>query len=345
MATLGCGSHQAAVVDRAGAVVAHLDVLTDVVWARLLSEVSAAVVRVDPSPSCCGRLAEVRSWRHNLLIWRDGELVWSGPIVNPVRWDTDGALIGALDVLAWLDRRVPHADASFRGVDLMDVAEWLVADGFAPDDPGHTVQVIRPAGVLGDRDYTRDVGQTGDHLRDLADTGLDFTAVGSRIVLLPEGFCEIVGVLSDDDFPDGLEVVEDGAEVATRWVVWGEGDEPVKGTAGGIHPYYGLLERYVEQRSIPTVQAATATARARLRGSLPAPVLFDSQTATLSPDAGVDVTQLVPGWCVQVTSRATCRPINQAMKLTALRVEEDEDGETVAVTLAPAGQQEGADVG
>ncbi|MFF4602693.1 hypothetical protein ACFY12_08065 [Streptomyces sp. NPDC001339] len=62
---------------------------------------------------------------------------------------------------------------------------------------------------------------TGDHLRDLAETGLDYTAVGSRIVLLPESHAVTVGRLSDADLPEGLVVAEDGTALGTRWIVRG----------------------------------------------------------------------------------------------------------------------------
>lgn len=336
---LGCGTHTAAVVDRDGQVVTNLDRIVDVTWDRVLNDTSMAHVRVEPTGSCCDRLAGVRTWRHNLIIWRDGRLVWEGPIARQIRWTTRGAELSAAGITSWLDRRVPHDTVRFRGVDVMDVAEWLIADGFRPDDPGHQVRVVRPAGVPGDRDYERDVGQTLDHLRDLAAAGVDWTEVGRQIVLLPDQFCEQVGSLSDTDFPDGIEIVEDGVEVATRWVVWGETPDgaPVKGEIGGIDAYYGLLERSVEDRAVPTMEAAVAAARSRLRTSIPAPVFVDSQTATLSPQAPVDLRSLVPGWCVSVATTATCRPVTQTLKLLAVQVTESAEGETVTVTLAPTG--------
>ncbi|MER7109917.1 hypothetical protein [Streptomyces sp. NPDC000229] len=98
-----------------------------------------------------------------------------------------------MDVLGWLDRRVPHRTLPHENRDLVDIAAWLIEDGFEPDDPGHIVQILGPTRVLGDQ---KDVGQTGDHLRDLAATGLDYTAVGSRIIPMPEDHCGRVGSLT-----------------------------------------------------------------------------------------------------------------------------------------------------
>ncbi|MFI7467401.1 hypothetical protein [Nonomuraea sp. NPDC049646] len=333
---VGCGVHAAEIFDRDGARVAVAEKLIEVEWTRVLDGVSSARVFVQPDDDCCERLGRVRSWRHRLVIWRDGEPVWEGPVRRPV-WSAAGVEIPALDILSWLDVRVPHETISFRGEDLIDIAAWLIRDGFAPDDPGHQVQIVGPSRILGDRDYTLDVGQTGDHLRDLAATGIDYTAVGRTIVLLPEDHCARVGSLTDADFPDGLNVAEEGGALATRWII--HGHEDVKGTAGGTHPYYGLLERVTDETSVLDDASAAAAARARLRASSPAPVFLDSSQTTLAPDAGVDVPSLVPGWCVDVTTTATCRNIAQSLKILGVRVRETADGESVSVQLAPAGTE------
>ncbi|MEU7162227.1 hypothetical protein AB0A98_38300 [Streptomyces chrestomyceticus] len=332
---IGYGKYQAQFLDRrTGAVVAHADVLLEVEWSRVLDDISEAhvVVKADGS---CGPLGGIRSWRHKLVIYRSGRPVWEGPIGVP-EWRADGTVrVRAVDVLAWLDRRVPHHSVRFASRDLVDIAAWLIEDAFAPGDPGHSVEIIAPTRIRGDRAYHADVGQTGEHLRSLAETGLDFTSVGSRIVLMPENHCGRVGALTDADFPGGLVVVEDGLALGTRWVVHGQ--DGVRGEAGGIDDYYGLLERSVEETSILDAGSADAAARSKLNMALPAPVFIDSQQTTLSPEAAVDVESLVPGWCVDVTTTATCRNISQSLKIVGVKVTADGNGERVAVQLTTAG--------
>ncbi|MFD4314977.1 hypothetical protein [Streptomyces sp. NPDC058548] len=332
-----CGTHSARIVDRGGAVVAQADVLLEVEWTRVLDDISEARVLIQAGEDCCAALGGVRPWRHKLVIYRNGRWCWEGPVVVP-EWTGAGTVeLFAYDPLAWLDRRVPHENMRFTDKDLADIAAWLIADGFAPDDPGHSVEIIAPTRIRGDRAYEQDIGQTGDHLRDLAETGLDFTAVGSKILLMPENFSGRVGSLTDADFPDGLAVVDDGLALATRWVIQGKDD--VSGEAGGTDPYFGLLERSVEQTSILDSRSATDAARSRLRTSNPAPVFIDSQQTTLSPEAPVDVESLVPGWCLDVTTTATCRNISQRLKILGLKVVEDATGEKVSVQLTPAGAE------
>lgn len=320
---LGCASHSYTVTDRDGGHVTASGVLVEVEWNRVLNDASTARVVIGVSgPDCCAELGQVRSWRHSLNVYRGSQFVWSGPIYN-VDWAFDRVTVDATDIVGLLDRRVPHQAFAYTDTDLTVIASDLIADGFAPDDPGHTVTVVAPAGVTGGREYEQNIGQTADHLRDLADTGLDFTAVGNNIVILPDGFCDVVGRLSDADLPEGVTVTEDGASLATRWVVAGSDDSGAVGTAGGVHPYYGLLEQYVEQTSITSQAAADAVAAAKLKASLPVPVTIDTQNITLSPTADVDLLSLVPGWCLDITTAITCRTITQRLKITGLQVSED----------------------
>lgn len=314
-------------------------------YSRVLDDVSTAQVVIGVSgANCCTELGNIRSWRHILQIYRGDDFMWAGPITS-VDWSFDRVTVNAVDIIGLLDRRVPHQDFSFTDTDLNEIARQLIEDGFAPDDPGHTVTVIGPAGVLGGRDYSENIGQTADHLRDLADTGIDFTAVGANIVLLPEDFCDVVGRLSDEDLPEGVTVTEDGAALATRWIVAGSDESGAVGTAGGPDAYYGLLERYEEQTTIPDQASADMAAAARVRASLPAPVVIDTQNVTLSPTANIDVNALVPGWCLDITTSSTCREITQRLKITGLQISEDGgDGDTpgqerVLVQVAASGAE------
>lgn len=323
---LGCATHTYSVTSDSGTV-ATSGILTSVSYNRILNDVSTASVSIGVSgPDCCAEMGNLRSWRQTLNLYRvteDGSaLMWSGPIAK-IDWKFDRVDIVAVDLIGLLDRRVPHQDFAFTNTDITEIARQLVEDGFAPDDPGHTTTVIGASGVLGGRTYSINIGQTADHLRDLADTGLDFTAIGNNVIILPDDFCDVVGRLSDDDLPEGLTVSEDGASLATRVVVAGPDDGDPVGTAGGTNSYYGLLERYIELDNIPTQAAADAAAAARLASLLAVPVFIETQNVTLSPQANIDVSKLVPGWCLDITSQATCREISQRLKITGMSVTED----------------------
>lgn len=344
MAVAGCGSHSAAVLDRSGATVATGEILTEVEWTRSLDALSTARVVIQPSGDCCGRLGRIGTWRNRLVLFRDGAYVWDGPITG-ISWTLGQVEIRASDLLVWLDNRVPHESRSFASTDLAEVAAWLIEDGYAPDDPGHTLEVVGRAGIAGSRSYSAGIGQTGDHLRQLAEAGIDFTAIGSKILILPETFCEPVGRLSDVDMPEGLEVAEDGLSIGTRWIVAGSEDSGAIASYGGTDPYYGLHEKYVEQTEITDNASALAAAKARQRVTSTVPVFIDTAQVTISPLAAVNVPSLVPGWCLDVTSSSTCRDVSQRLKITGVRVQEtggDDDTpgtESVQVQVAVSGAE------
>ena len=334
-AVSGCVTkHQAQIIDRNGSVVSNLDVLTEVVWTRLLDDTSKAEVTVIPDADCCAALGDVRSWRHKLVISRLGEVVWEGPVIQ-VEWRQGQVDIFALDMSAWLARRVPHDSITFDNEDLAQIAAYLIEDGFAPDDPGHVTTTMAPAGVSGGREYIQNIGQTWDHIQDLADTGLDITVIGNQFILMPETWDATVGSLTDSDLPSGMVVAEDGSQLATRVIVYGDDDGTIQGESGGTDAYYGLLERSIEETSVKTSLSAQEAARSRRAATYPVPVFLDSETVTLSPEANVSVPHLVPGWCLNISSLSTCRPLTQILKISGVKVSDNGNGESVQVTLAP----------
>lgn len=340
MASVGCvTSHQAQILDRNGSVVSNLDVLVYVSWTRILDDTSKAEVRVIPDADCCAALGKIRSWRHKLVITRLGKVVWEGPVIQ-VEWRLGQVDIFALDMSAWLARRVPHNSITFGNEDLATIAEYLIEDGFAPDDPGHEVVKMADSGVTGGREYIENIGQTWDHIQDLADTGLDITVIGNQFILLPETWDASVGSLTDADMPDGMVVAEDGTQLATRVTVYGDDDGTVQGSFGGSDAYYGLLERSIEETSVKTSASAAEAARSRQAATFPVPVFLDSETVTLSPEANVDVAHLVPGWCLNISTLSTCRPLTQILKISGVKVTENGENESIQVTSAPLSSED-----
>lgn len=320
---VGCATHSYTITDRSGGLVVADATLLEVEYNRLLNDSSDATVTLAVSSGLnCPELGGIRSWRHKLNIYRNSDFMWSG-FITQVQWHLDRVVVTATDLIGLLDRRVPHAAMTFKDTDLTVIASELVADALQLDDPGHEIRIASPADAYGGRTYEKWVGQTGDHLRDLSDTGIDFTAIGQTVVLMGDTYCEVVGRLSDDDMPDGLVVAEDGTKLATRQIVAGSEQNSAVGRAGGIDDYYGLLELYTEQTTISDQPSADAAAQAKLNGALGVPVYIDTQNVTLAPTANVDVAQLVPGWCLDITSDRTCRRITQRLKITGLKITED----------------------
>ena len=331
-------SYRVVVRDRTGAEIVELSDYTDLTWDRRLDDISQAQVTLPANSSCCGKLANVYPWRHEIAISRDSDEVWVGPI-RQIGDCTSGMIIKATDVLGWLERRVIHNDHDWTVALLgaVQAAEELVIDGFAPDDPDVLKWLTTyGTGVIGGRSYLANSKYVYDALKDLAQGSLDFTTIGRRIVLMESGYeLSRTTLLTCDHFQGDVCTAVDGDDAATRTIVTGTG---VTGTAGGVDPYFGLVELLVDDDRIGRQATADDQAAGLLEGRNPPPLLVQPpQGAGLAPDAPLCLADLVPGVTVPVSVNCTCRPALQDMRLTQLSVTVNDSGETIAPTLAPLG--------
>lgn len=344
---LGCAQeYKVLVMDRCGRnQVCELTNVNDLIHGRVLDDTSEAIATVSlkgegVTGSCCDCMGNVRSWIHSMMIMRDGELVWGpGPIVN-ILYKREEVIVTARDVSAWLDVRYVHEDMDFVEEDPLVVAQSIINDAMAPDDPcniaGSTFVQVPP--VLGsiDREYTSEdpTQYAGDMFRELANTVMDFTVIGQQILMgEPLAFGPFV-TLTDVDFQVEIEVEERGLEAGTRWTVQ---SEEAWGSAGGKDKFYGLIEQIDDDSTVEDDDQAALIAEDHRKGSNPAPLYINvPDGARLSPEAPVCYERLVPGTLMNVTLRDLCREVTQQMKLTAVRTHVDQEGdEEVGITLSP----------
>ncbi|MBT2226241.1 hypothetical protein [Nonomuraea sp. NEAU-A123] len=339
---LGCADeYVVAVHDRTGGVERGQVEPSSLTWGRVLDDVSEAEVtipREGESTECCRLLNETRSWCNDLTFFRDGIKVWQGPIIKIV-YGRDETTIYAKDVVAWLFRRKIKALLSYMGagsLDLAFIAEALIRHGYGQDDPGVLdFLLVFASGIVGERQYKPNSGYVGDALQELARTGIDYTAIGHRLIISGETqLARLVG-LTDDDFIGELKVIEDGAAAVTASSVIGKG---VLATAGGIGSC-GLLERLVTEDEITDLASAQAEADALVAAGDPAPLYLEiPDEAQLAPEAQVGINDLVPGVIIPVASEQTCRTVAAELRLQRVKVTFTPDAsEKVQVTLVPTG--------
>jgi hypothetical protein len=214
-----------------------------ITWGRVQDNYSEA--RVEISSTCCGKLADVEAWAHELHIARNGDEVWCGPVLIDASCRS-GTTIIARDLLWWLNRRVIHSDHISASQGAVDVARELIFDGYGPDDPNVLPYLdIAGVGVLGGREYLANSKYVLDVLRDLARGSIDFTAIGRRIVVRRQGTSlGRTALLTCESFQGNVCATQDGSAAATRGIVTGDLDADPNnvGIAGGVDPYYGLIE-------------------------------------------------------------------------------------------------------
>lgn len=335
-------SYRVIIRDRSGPEIAELD-FTQLDWSRTLDAVSEATVQVPAGAACCGKLADVWPWRHELAISRDGDEVWTGPIKTPVNC-VSGGTIKAEDSLTWLGRRIIHNDHDWSGLDVgaVQAAVELIQDGFAPDDPNVLKWLTQfGTGVIGGREYVANSKYVLDALDDLAKGSIDYTTIGRRIIIMPAGY-ELgrTTLLTCEHFNGDLCTTVDGDAFTSRAVVTGLG---VTGEAGGVDPYFGLVETLVDDQRIGRLSTANGQAAGLLNGKNPPPTLVQPPNGSgMSPDAPICLEDLVPGVTVPVSINCTCRPAIQDMRLTQLKVTVTASGESIQPLLTPIGFESAA---
>lgn len=352
---LGCPETRAYVVDFCGrrTICDVTDNVTFLKWGRELDDDSEVELTLhlegDASGrACCECLAGLRTWRHELMLVRGGEVVWGpGPLVT-ISIQRHISHLVARDITAWLDVRLVHNDYEFVGVDLGTIAQTVVEDALTAGLAAELPRADRDACILdyaqfNETDKFTDLTveankrSAGEVLRELAAKGLDFTVLNRSLIVGAEFAFGPVGPLRDEDFAEDLLVTEHGLAAATHWFV---SSESTQGSCGGADDFYGLIERGVEGEAAATsVVDLSREACDRLMGTNPPPLVVTvPSTGLLTPTAPVCPKMLVPGTLVDLAIRELCRPAIVRERLTSVRFTLDERGEHVGVTLAPLGE-------
>lgn len=341
---LGCCQNTATIWDRCESrKIADLDDLTCVQWSRELDAVSEATVTAGRTGACCDKIAELQPWRHELVIYRCGRKVWSGPILE-INYTTTSATIVARDRLAWFDR-YEVGDLSLSGLNT-DIAAALIEHGLEESDGSHTDDPCIASflefypGDFNVYSYSYEGCQTtvGAELRNLARGSLNFTAIDRRVLVWSGLALSRTAMLQDKHLLGEVSVTVHGYDMGTWACVKGNA---VSAECGGRDPYYGRLERSIRDDSITDVATARAvgcTAVATHR--MPSVTLDIPDGVRLDPAAPVTIDQLVPGVVIPFWSESTCRTVNQDLALTKVQVtqgcSDDAQGEEqVLITVGP----------
>lgn len=257
---LGCGSHRVWVYRKGGQIpVGEITPIAHLVWNRKRDDISNAVITTNGfGDDCCQLLSELRSWMHEIVIFRDGVRVWEGPVTRIV-YKVDQVEIEAKDVMAYLYRRIMrqgYSDAyRERGGDahiqvgqghrsVVERAGIITMNALAPYEPNVLpyLTLIKHVGDAKQGRVVPDYSRTAwEEIDDLAATaGLDYVTVGRRIVYwdthrpigrLPE--------MRDDDFSEPPVVTEYGMNLANYFAVTNN-----SGVWGAATPSRELMAQY-----------------------------------------------------------------------------------------------------
>jgi hypothetical protein len=347
---LGCGTYAVHVLTRGGHELVAVDLpWTALSWNRDLDDTTTAGVSgtVGLDSVCCGQLAGVHAWRHELAIYRNGELVWVGPIVSfanpPGKFQ-----IEARDLTGWWDRRKVHENHEYAQVDVATIFQAIADDAMAPDTSPNLTVTTTGTGVKGTKRILAAQHRiAGIELRDLADLGIDWTAVGREVLagglVIPT---DPIGLLLDEHFSTLPTVTRDGTQQGNnrgvRGAGGGEAGDTIYAEAADSDAVNddGLLE------VVDTIQTITDNVTAQSAADSRAAIskeILQVEDCQLAPSAPVPVSQLVPGALTSINLRFTCIPVNDTYRLKRVAVTAQAgQTEKVNITLQPRGTEEGS---
>lgn len=371
--TLGCASGYSAQVHwRGGAqpyANATMDRLTEVTWNRTINDVAEASVTVlkgDISSACCEAMKEVHPWVHELTLYRDGELVWQGPITKTTS-RKGSIVIQAMDVTAWFDHLVntfvvqytkTTADAQGRkAMPITAIAynhirlNMTVSSLGVPDYAGiMDYFVVRNTGLPatkvekdGSKNTSVWTAYLGDILREWAKRGLTWTTVGRSVLLRgkPTSLTRAQARLTMEDFTGDIEVIKDGTQGGTYGFATTQDQQDISDGKslgyGRTKTAYGRLDVLVsiDEEKVTDADLRQA-AKDAIAGRYPIPVSVSvPDGSALAATAPVLLRQLVPGERFDVLAESFCAPVLQGFILTDVEGSWQNGQEKIGITLTP----------
>jgi len=236
--------HQAMIYDRGGERrLWQLVDVADVQWHRELNGLSTAQITVT-GDACLAQadvLGLIEPRRHELVLFRNGDRVWEGPIVQ-VAWFRDRATLLAHDVMEYLkytplSKAWPNEDGGGPPLMLDRTAEILEYELTTPyvmtvgtGSAAHEVTVPRwesldpPANILPHLEVRHGAVLTRssteafemtvfEHVQNLARSGMDYTVIGRKILFWDRK--DTIGrtrTLTDNDFYGDIEIFAAGSD-------------------------------------------------------------------------------------------------------------------------------------
>jgi len=330
--------------------------LVSVDWSRVRDDRSTCEIKIADAAPQAKLLGLLSTGRHEIVVFRNGERVWEGPITN-IAYEGDGMEISCQDVTWYLYKTImrakyssahPNVETVIKRMARIIRAELARKEAIAPgvnvvphlrtydhpDTDAKTAMVTEK--------YELNVWEHLDN--SAAKQGIDYTTVGRSIIIWDTS--RSIGqtrTLVRTDFLGEPRLTEYGAELTT--IAASTDGKGVYGISGGVDPFYGEIETLFtaydedsdEER--PSQKELQSQSERNLRGRNPAPVMLripDNTQLVLNETLRME--HLVPGVHMPLRIAHPVRTFSQMEKLSTVKVREDGDGEKISVTLSPAAQ-------
>jgi hypothetical protein len=308
---------------RDGSTLGTVEAPTSFTWSRELNEVSRCQVQAPLQELS----TLITPWEHWISAWHDGDLQWFGPVLEPTR-DRTSMTIDARDLsnLMWHTRTQITRKWSQLNIAPIAADMWRDMLSFHGIDADPVVLPALATASRYDYQVTADLKYVQQDMADLTKLGLRWTVVRGRPILGSQPI-EIAAELSDCDFTVGMSIKRSGARTANDVRVQGKNAAWTerKELAGLRLQSIVSLDDLFGVSNIQRAAAEYVSRSAVIRDELVVP-----QSATLSPDAPVELDMLVPGINVSVSALG----LRTILRLDQVQVSGSSSGTQVAVSLS-----------
>jgi hypothetical protein len=340
--TLGLGRYVVRVLPRGGTgarALFTLNAWTEIGWARKRGETSEAkiVIAGGDVAKCCDQLADLRTWKHEIHIVRNGTGIWRGPLIDYL--DEKGTItLTARDRSVWFDRRGINRDIVYGepGVDVGQILHDYVAEAMR-EDPSPTISAV--ASTVGRKAVRSILAASHTKVRqaldDLRSAGLDWTTINEKVYAIVPGAS--LTTLTDASFVVPPSVHDDGLALVNNPGVIGAGGGETDAIFGeaidaASVAEFGLLTDYESVSEITTVAEAQTEAGVWLADSAQPSLIVSG--GTLSANTALPVALLIPGNRLTLNLQDRCRPVKQLVALESVVGKATATTESIDVALA-----------
>lgn len=341
---LGCGTYEVVVLTRGGRALVSVLEWTQVSWSRVLDETSEATITgsTGQDARCCEALNEIKPWRHEIGILRDSVLIWVGPIIQ-VQTPPGTFQITARDISAWWDHRLIHNSYNFVQEDMGTIFQAFSDDAMAPDPSPGMILNVTFSGVRATKRVLSTQHQiAGPVLRDLCNTGIDWTAIGRTILagglVVPT---QAIGAFTDSHFATPPTPTFSGEQQSNSPTVRGAGG----GTSGDriyakVDDFRailqdGLLESVETISSITDHNSALQASESQLALRK---TVAQVEACELIPEAPFTLDTLIPGALCRLDLQETCIPVSGVFRLKSVQgTVNANSNDTITLVFQPEG--------
>jgi len=344
---LGCGETQAFIATRSGWPLLTELPATGGSWNRVMDDISDAKVSMEQAnlPAECATILQgITRWAYELVIFRDGVRVHTGPIQD-VLPEGENLTVTSRDKVAWTTVRPIWTYLNYPdpGEEMATIFNEVIANAMLPDNVPGLVGTATATGLRAIREYKPNPPQYAwDALNELCRTGVDFTMVGPTMVagsfIVP---ASPIAFLTEQAFAELPSTPLLAANVGTQWMVTGDPEQDLFASHGGIDSLVGLVVRIAQEDDIK--DQASLDQNAKSRWELTSSPLIAEYTITLSPEAPWPVELMTPGCTVDIRFFETLFPIVGRFRLKRVEFDWSAGGdgpaETCRVTVEPVGTE------